>query len=293
MTLKVLSYNVWFDDVKIAERMKAIVGLVKRHRPAVVMLQEVTAQIQGVLGPLMHQCGYETPCSIDGRRYGELLFVDAAQLRVERSACVPFDSSSMGRELQIVVVRKVVAVVAADSNADLAPTNSAPAPVTTVATVAEVCDAAGGAASPAPPDGAAAQGSFVLATAHLESLAANKVERKRQLLATWDTLQALRLPFVFGGDTNLGTTEQYELPHAIVDAWQHLGQAPAERDTWDTSVNHNLDASFTARCRLDRFFCSAGSVTPTSFQLVGKERIDAKYYPSDHWGILGTFEVRT
>jgi endonuclease/exonuclease/phosphatase family metal-dependent hydrolase len=245
--MQILSYNVWFDEIAIELRMRAIACLVEVHRPAALLLQEVTVLIQKTLEPWLNTLGYTTPCALGERPYGELIYIDTAQLNAINYIRIPFESSHMGRELQVVVVSRNV--VTDDSSY------------------------------------------FAFATSHLESLATNKAERKRQLVATWDILDSLQMPFIFGGDTNIGNKEVYNVPATMVDVWEFLGKNAQTQHTWDTTTNRNLGVPFASQCRFDRFYCSKQTIVPTAFQLVGTQHVaGTRYFPSDHWGILATIQ---
>ena len=129
---------------------------------------------------------------------------------------------------------------------------------------------------------------LILATAHLESTKDCGGERTRQLSHSLNYMRTAALKVVrtavarggvaysrrvaptcvFGGDLNLRDEEfravQKELGDAasgIEDVWSWCGSDEAERYTWDTSVNTNLDAGFKSRTRFDRLFFLAPGIS--------------------------------
>ncbi|KAK4348047.1 hypothetical protein RND71_034386 [Anisodus tanguticus] len=46
--LKILTYNVWFADIEMPKRMKALGGLIAMHSPDVICFQEVTPEIYDI-----------------------------------------------------------------------------------------------------------------------------------------------------------------------------------------------------------------------------------------------------
>ena len=140
-------------------------------------------------------------------------------------------------------------------------------------------------------------------TSHLESLKDHAAERKRQLQVAFDTIRRATSPpeqrtCLFGGDLNVREAELRSvggLPPDTVDVWEACGKQEEQRYTWDVSENDNLDWPYPnkPRARYDRLYLSPaeGHLQPTSFMLVGKERLSCGRFPSDHWGIEAKFAV--
>ena len=141
-----------------------------------------------------------------------------------------------------------------------------------------------------------------LLTSHLESTKNYAGERKRQLAQVFEEMQKLSANdnvSIFGGDLNVrdSEVEAVGVPQGCVDVWEACGADPGKKFTWDTEVNHNLQVPFKSRCRFDRLYLCQGaspSVKATSFELIGQDLVESCVrYPSDHWGILAKFEVRS
>ena len=143
---------------------------------------------------------------------------------------------------------------------------------------------------------------ITLLTSHLESLGKCSNQRKNQLREI--LLYMKRRPncanVVFGGDTNLRDKEVGAvggLPDEVLDVWEYCGSPLDAKFTWDMSKNDNKDMNGgTPKLRFDRIFLRpAGNgevkVKPTSFTLIGKERLECGRFSSDHWGIWLEFSV--
>ncbi|XP_009884204.1 PREDICTED: tyrosyl-DNA phosphodiesterase 2 [Charadrius vociferus] len=139
-----------------------------------------------------------------------------------------------------------------------------------------------------------------LMTSHLESTKDHSKERVKQLQIVLDKMQkeSESTTVIFGGDTNLRDSEITKLgnlPNNIVDIWEFLGKPQHCRYTWDTHSNTNLDAKYKCKMRFDRIYfrpaAQEGNIIPQSMDLIGLEKLDCGRFPSDHWGLLCTFDV--
>jgi endonuclease/exonuclease/phosphatase family metal-dependent hydrolase len=133
---------------------------------------------------------------------------------------------------------------------------------------------------------------IVLATSHLESLAEHRSIRLAQLDWSMKFLRNRSCPWIFGGDMNLGNRDKCKLPSEVDDAWLSCGSPSRHEFTWDTTINHNLPGiTFNAKCRFDRLF--SHGILPRAFSTFGKEALaeHPAMFPSDHWGILATYET--
>ena len=91
------------------------------------------------------------------------------------------------------------------------------------------------------------------------------------------------------------------IPKTIVDLWSVTGSRKECECTWDTKRNVNAiekvggGGKFTVICRFDRMYFrpneSNCTLIPVHFNLVGLRKVpNSQRFPSDHWGILCTFE---
>ncbi|NWU49103.1 TYDP2 phosphodiesterase, partial [Dromas ardeola] len=139
-----------------------------------------------------------------------------------------------------------------------------------------------------------------LITSHLESTKKHSKERVKQLQIALNRMQeeSESTTVIFGGDTNLRDSEITKLgnlPNNIMDIWEFLGKPQHCRYTWDTHANTNLDAAYKCKMRFDRIYfrpaAPEGHIIPRSMDLIGLEKLDCGRFPSDHWGLLCTFDV--
>ncbi|XP_029446633.1 tyrosyl-DNA phosphodiesterase 2 isoform X3 [Rhinatrema bivittatum] len=139
-----------------------------------------------------------------------------------------------------------------------------------------------------------------LMTSHLESTKEHSKERLNQLKSVLEKMQKVpeSTTVLFGGDTNLRDQEVTKLgglPENILDVWEFLGKPEHCRYTWDTKMNSNLRAPYTCRLRFDRILyraaTSGGQIIPRGLDLVGLEKLDCGRFPSDHWGLLCSFDI--
>lgn len=138
---------------------------------------------------------------------------------------------------------------------------------------------------------------LTLMTSHLESMKDCAPERKRQLNEMFKegTSQESESFVIFGGDFNVRDKEvdEVSLPWRIDDMWEACGRNASTQYTWDTSANDNLQVNWNSKLRFDRIYFRNDfnvSLVPSSFSLVGKERLASGVFPSDHWGIWCEFE---
>ncbi|XP_014793986.1 PREDICTED: tyrosyl-DNA phosphodiesterase 2 isoform X1 [Calidris pugnax] len=139
-----------------------------------------------------------------------------------------------------------------------------------------------------------------LMTSHLESTKNHSEERVKQLQIVLNRMQeeSESTTVIFGGDTNLRDSEITKLgnlPNNVMDIWEFLGKPQHCRYTWDTHSNTNLAAPYKCKMRFDRVYfrpaAQEGHIIPRSMDLIGLEKLDCGRFPSDHWGLLCTFDV--
>ncbi|XP_036308410.1 tyrosyl-DNA phosphodiesterase 2 [Pipistrellus kuhlii] len=140
-----------------------------------------------------------------------------------------------------------------------------------------------------------------LMNSHLESTREHAEERASQFKMVLRKMQEApeSATVIFAGDTNLRDQEVTKwggLPGSISDVWELLGKPQHCRYTWDTRLNSNLGIRATCRHRFDRILLRApaaggGRLVPRSLDLLGLEKLDCGRFPSDHWGLLCTWDV--
>ncbi|ETI56156.1 hypothetical protein F441_01223 [Phytophthora nicotianae CJ01A1] len=107
MKLRILTFNIFFDEVARSMRMKAIGRLVEHFRPAVIGFQEVTRDALAMLKAQQWAKFYD--CSVDtAPPFQEAYFVALfSALPVKSLETHPFSNTGMGRELVIMQVEPI------------------------------------------------------------------------------------------------------------------------------------------------------------------------------------------
>ena len=89
------------------------------------------------------------------------------------------------------------------------------------------------------------------------------------------------------------------MPSGLLDVWAAAGRRAIAEATWDPRRNANAAALVGSRVpgqRFDRMLLkrarAPGSLRPLYFELAGIEKLPgSSRFVSDHWGILGHFEI--
>ncbi len=258
LSLRVLSWNIdGLDGRDLQKRTSAVINLIKFRSPHVVFLQEVVPQ---TLSMLHDKLGSSYSIHISPKltfQYFPVILVTKKCPKISLDSEVGvynFPGTTMGRHLLQLLVK--------------------------------VCGLP-----------------IALYTSHLESMRDYSAERIEQLKHSFKFIDEQSKQFdricIFGGDLNLRDNEvtTVGLPELTVDLWEACGSNEDDKYTWDISANDNLVWRFPNKpqLRFDRLYFTAKDnkfVKPSSFELVGKERITScNRFPSDHWGMFVTFDV--
>jgi tyrosyl-DNA phosphodiesterase 2 len=94
-----LTYNVWFDQTHLTRRIMAVGDIIQKHSPDVVMLQEVTKDIDDVLDSLPWMKNYFCRNVRFAEHYYTLIFTRIAS---DSATLVPLPQSIMLRDLKCV-----------------------------------------------------------------------------------------------------------------------------------------------------------------------------------------------
>ena len=152
----------------------------------------------------------------------------------------------------------------------------------------------------------ATQHRVALMTSHLESLREGSQERMWQLAFLYKEMEAACKQHdvvIFGGDTNLRAAEVKECPAplGILNAWQECACPADAKVTFDKANNVNIIRKGwpgpAIQTQYDKVFFTnskvqssgRGPLKPTTFRLIGKEKILKDSVPSDHYGIICDF----
>ncbi|MCD9645265.1 hypothetical protein HAX54_034091 [Datura stramonium] len=262
--LKILTYNVWFAEIEMRKRMKALGDLIVLHSPDIICFQEVTPEIYDIFQNSgwwkMYSCSVSNVMEVT-RGY---FCMQLSKLAVKSYSCRPFSNSIMGRELCIaeIEVQKDMTLVVATSHLE------------------SPC--------PGPPkwDQMYSKERVEQAKEAMELL-----ERKRNVVFCGD----------MNWDDKLDG--QFPLFDGWIDAWGNMKPEEIGW-TYDTKSNKMLSANRTLQKRLDRFVCKLQDFCISDIKMIGKDAIPNLTYikekkvksevkklilpvlPSDHYGLL-------
>ncbi|XP_015063827.1 uncharacterized protein LOC107009074 [Solanum pennellii] len=262
--LKILTYNVWFADIEMNKRMKAIGNLISLHKPDVICFQEVTPEIYDIFQHSgwwkMYSCSISNVMELT-RGY---FCMQLSKLAVKSYSCKPFSNSIMGRELCIaeIEVEKDTTLVVATSHLE------------------SPC--------PGPPKW---DQMYSKERVQQAKEAVELLERKRNVVFCGD----------MNWDDKLDG--QFPPTDGWIDAWGKMKPEEIGW-TYDTKSNKMLSANRTLQKRLDRIACKLQDFCITDVKMIGKDAIPNLTYikekkvksevkkltlpvlPSDHYGLL-------
>ncbi|KAI3939362.1 hypothetical protein MKW98_022230 [Papaver atlanticum] len=267
-TLKVLSYNVWFnEDLELHKRMKALGDLIQLHTPDVICLQEVTPTIYQIFQQSSWWKVYR--CSVSYEMVNKPYFcMQLSKLPTKSFSCKPFSNSIMGREL----CSTEIEVGGGGSKQLVIATSHLESPC------------------PAPPT-------------WNQMFSKERVAQAKEAILILKGSPNV----ILGGDMNWDDKldGQFPLPDGWVDAWSEL--KPGDNGyTYDTKSNQMLSGNRTLQKRLDRFMCFLQDFKICGIELIGREELPGLSYckekkvkgklqklmlpvlPSDHYGLLLT-----
>lgn len=257
-TLLVASWNLngLSDEPELLQsRMAAAARELLQHRPHLILVQEVTTEVEAVLTPLLTGGGYRN-LQPQPPPFAAHYYVTIYSRLSGEAACRPLQFTTptfMGRYLLNAAVQwrgKLLGVSTSHFES-------------------------GGAASfSSSPDLRVGQAQEVLAT----------MGQCPHAIFGGDT--NLRVAEF----TSLSAFMQY---HRVFDAWTAVGHPAETKFTWDCKKNDTLKGMTVKPCmRLDHLWFRG--LKCRSFELLGTRRLGSIIkFPSDHFGILARFELET
>ena len=96
-TIKLLTYNIWFDYLCMHERMHAIGVIIDQHDPDIIAFQEVTFENSRVFEKLSWFSRYQCQKPANELDYFTLTFTKRP---IDRYSVQPLPKSMMGRDLR-------------------------------------------------------------------------------------------------------------------------------------------------------------------------------------------------
>jgi tyrosyl-DNA phosphodiesterase 2 len=274
-TLRILTWNIWFDSFEYACRMTSVLSIIKESNPDVICLQEVIPKFYEVISASQHQWLLET-------------YSPSADIEINRSSIDPYGT--------LVLTKRA-----------LGPTKSEILPLTTemnrylVTTVVNnICIASVHLES--------------LSTHLTRIKQMNEIKEYlndyQNVVITGDFNFCSYRNYVVNSEP-LNNNDLVQILHEYKDVWAELRSGEMGY-TFDTETNLMLRYKQLEKMRYDRIiYKNMGSmlVVPTQIELVGTESINSALpqntsvfntpptgkiiFPSDHFGLLSVFNIDT
>lgn len=278
--LRVLTWNVWFQPVKMRERIEAIGKIIKENDPHIIFLQEVTPEIMEVTfkSEWFRKSGYKCAQNILGLLQLPYFVLVISKLQFRKPGLThDFINSGMGRSLRIEYLKyKDIPITAASTHLES-------------------------------PVGPWIQGGR-------EDMFSP--QRKAQMRQSFQVIGEKSITVgdfcIFGGDMNWNDVLKRKRNDGL------LPLPPGWKDCWLEDPTHKGDPGYTydaksnamllgyLRNRLDRIFWKGESFSLNRIEMLGKDPIPGVKYlkktksmekmlpvlPSDHYGLLAHFTVK-
>ena len=254
MTLKVATFNIWFDHLYMLERMRLIVKeILEESVPIdVIAFQEVTAVSLEYFQKSPLKDRYYFMKKKLTKSYDTVILLRKDQgLGLISYNCVEFPDTAMGRGLEIIKIY-----------------NHKAQKYYLIATT------------------------HLESQFHTNEIKLNQFKNSFQTLEKLNqmTPEAQKASLtILMGDTNIINPEesQFKVPDGWSDIYLELNPPKNLKYTYDYSMNNNV--YLKKKSRLDRIYYQSSSMKPNSFAFLGQEPNQEGIYPSDHFGILSTF----
>jgi tyrosyl-DNA phosphodiesterase 2 len=256
-TLSMVTWNIdGLDGNNLGARTAHIIKILNKIKPDVIFLQEVTQKILEDLK--MNMIDYHIIEQVSDVHYFTCILLHRTNIYMEKALTKRFENSTMGRGLQCIDchVEKV---------------------------------------------------KISLFNVHLESTGKCSKKRMQQLEECISEIKQLGedTTVILAGDMNIRDKEVKSLckgiglPPSINDIWELLGKRKQVQYTWDMRNNTNLQilgGKMKPQLRFDRVYIKDSQpirLVPKFFDLIGTENVPGtELFPSDHWGILTSFELK-
>ena len=294
--LKVCSYNIWFDNIMIKERLESLLAKIILENPDVVCLQEVRPEIYDIIkNSLQNEYKYTFPKTIN-TNYS---CVTLSKLPISKYLIYPFKNSKMDRSL---IITKIDYPFINNNQNDQDnqdnqdnQNNQDNQENTTSIDKIEI----------------------VIVNTHFESIFSRKsknIVKIDQYKETHKIMEQLVDDYknvILCADTNILNKEEsefiptnkfnrkektYEIisdisSNAWNDSWKLLGNNN-NKFTYDSNINpYLMIKKYKYRSRLDRIIFKSNNLILIDFRLL--QEIKGFVEPSDHYGIIGKFEIKS
>ncbi|KAJ3054231.1 hypothetical protein HK097_002347 [Rhizophlyctis rosea] len=257
-SIKILTYNIWFDNLYLPHRWLAILSLIAKHQPEVVCIQEATEGFINLLknDAVARERYIVLKNFVEGSWYGCLILVDRTKLDIVRATSVTFPTQ-MGRALI------VVEVIGKKDVSNL--------PLCRIAT------------------------SHFESMHYSSETRFQQFTIASQIVK--DTSISNPFISVVCGDTNLELPNEVDLPQQVGfrDSWLDTHPEEEVGHTWGITYPKMMRGEERPR-KLDRvLYLEKEGVKVVNIGLVGDQPVEVdghSIYPSDHIGIVAEFDSK-
>ena len=260
MNYTFLSYNVSFERKHIKERTQEIVKLIHEHKPDFICLQELTGYSKQFLQQQLHRhyiFAYVDEIITQKREFGEAILVKQ-NFQIQHVEHIPLHETKQSRQLHIVTVQNESGQI------------------------------------------------FDIINTQFETSPLYDKIRHLQLEKIDQMYSKIPRLAIVGCDTRFFSTDEYHsnLGH-MIDIYELCQEALGGTHQWTLDYIHNTNLSEFAdqytRERPDRIFITKTQpydlqCTIIDFKLIGNKPFtleDKTVYPSDHYGLFLTFELKS
>ena len=257
--IKILSYNIWFDDTLCIERTLSLIDVIINLNPDVICLQEVRPQIYEILINKLNDYRYHYPKKID-KMYG---CCNLSKYPITKCLEYKFNNSNMGRSLIITKIdypyhNKTEEGISVDK-VDIVVTNAHFESLFKKNKVNDI-----------------------------------KIEQYEISSTILNKLYNAYKNVILCSDTNIMNHEEEEFKkmfndNSWIDLWELKG-SEEDKYTYNSSDNIHLYKKFPKiklQSRIDRLLFRSDNLTGDEFNLIK----GGTYEPSDHFGVQGKFII--
>lgn len=251
--LKIMSYNLWFDKYMRNKRLNALIDLIEYHEPDVICLQEVISDTYVILQKYLE--GKWFPGELK-YKYGCVIF---SKYPIIESSNIEM-TSNMGRSLTICTL---------DLTSTIYNFKDEPNDISKI----------------------------VIVNSHFESeFGINNVNKLIQFEITAKLMNEIyentKTPVILCADTNVTEYDSNKFDSSFIklnDSWIMNGKNKNKEYTYDGNTNKNLKLrNINIRSRIDRILYSKDdTLNLLDYELIMDDDIE----PSDHYGIMSTFDI--
>lgn len=255
--LKIISYNVWFEQFMEVERTISLLININKHKPDVVCFQEVRPKIFNILIEKLKEYKYFFPLKIS-KNYGCVIF---SKLPIIDSVVYPYENTKMDRNLTCVTIAYPCKI---KINDDITIQQR------------DVLIAT----------------SHYESEFKYKHLNKNKINQFRQTEKIMNDLFNSKCQnIIICADFNiLEHEEPYFIKDDFKDAWIEKGKLD-ECYTYDSFHNiYLMMKGYSYLSRVDRILYKLTTCKLIDFKIING--IPEQPEPSDHFGVVGKFEVK-